>query len=115
MSDYFDLQDKFLAKMKDDYEAGLINNPILKPYFDWKFYHAPLNTLNREILFNMREVVSNEMENLDKKYPNAYKFLLLSPTSDDIWKPYIGYDVDKYMYSYFDGIESELSRLMTIV
>lgn len=115
MLDYFDIQDKFYFRMKVDYESGLIDNPILRPYFDWKFYHAPLNTLNKEILFNMREAVLHEMETLDEKYPNAYKSLLHSPTSDDVWKPYIGYGEDKYMYSYFYGIESELSRLMMIV
>lgn len=115
MSDLFNMQDEFYARMKADYESGLIGNPILKPYFDWKFYHAPLNTLDKRILFNMREAVSRDMEILDEKYPDAYRSLTLSPTADDIWKPYKCYGEDKYLYSYLDGIESEISRLMVIV
>ena len=67
MSDYFDIQDRFYAKMKLDYESGLIANPVLKPYFDWKFYHAPLSTLYRKTLFDMRESVAQEMEIIDEK------------------------------------------------
>lgn len=115
MSDYFDIQDKFYARMKLDYESGLLGNPVLKPYFDWKFYHAPLSTLDRKALFDMRESVSLEMGIIDERYPEACMFLSDSPTSDDIWKPYRGYGDDRYLYSYLDGIESELSRLMEIV
>lgn len=115
MSDYFDIQDRFYAKMKLDYESGLIANPVLKPYFDWKFCHALLSTLDRKTLFDMRESVAQEMEIIDEKYPDAYRFLSDSPASDDIWKPYRGYGDDRYLYSYLYGIESELSQLMAIV
>lgn len=115
MSDYFDIQDKFYARMKSDYESGLLGNHVLKPYFDWKFYHASLSTLDRKTLFDMRESVSMEMEIIDEKYPDASDFLSDSPTYDDIWKPYRGYGDDMYLYSYLYGIESELSQLMAIV
>lgn len=35
--DYFKIQDIFHARMKQDYESGVIDNPVYKPYFQWKF------------------------------------------------------------------------------
>lgn len=37
MGDYFKQQNAFIAKMKEDYEKGLINIKPLAPYFRWKF------------------------------------------------------------------------------
>lgn len=35
--DYFEQQDIFIAKMKEDYEKGGISIKALAPYFRWKF------------------------------------------------------------------------------
>lgn len=43
--DYFKIQDIFHQRMKEDYERGVIANPVYKPYFDWKLYGASISLL----------------------------------------------------------------------
>ena len=47
--DYFKQQDTFIAKMKEDYENGMINIKALTPYFRWKFDDKTKNLSKRQI------------------------------------------------------------------
>ncbi len=46
--DYWKIQDAYLERMKQDYEGGVIGNPVYKPYFLWKFYGASLKTFTKQ-------------------------------------------------------------------
>ena len=110
--DYWKIQDIFNEKMKKDYENGIITNPILKPYFEWKFYNAPIKLLNRQICYDIIKEAQKELEALEIKHPKAHEQLSAEPTLDDVWKPYKGYGEDCYLYSYLEGIESEITNIM---
>lgn len=110
--DYFKIQDAFLERMKKDYEGGVITNPIFKPYFEWKFYNAPIKSLTRQMCYTIMKTAQNELEALDLKHPNAHEQILVEPTLDDVWKPYKGYESDCYLYSYLIGIECEITNIM---
>ena len=42
--DYWKIQDIYHERMKMDYERGIISNTTFKPYFEWKFYNAPIKS-----------------------------------------------------------------------
>ena len=110
--DYFKMQDVFHERMKMDYERGVISNPTFKPYFDWKFYNAPIKLLNRQICYDIIKEAQKELEALDMKHPRAHEQLSDEPTLDDVWKPYRGYGEDCYLYSYLVGIDSEVTNIL---
>jgi hypothetical protein len=113
MMDYWKIQDIFHERMKKDYEGGVITNPTFKPYFDWKFYNAPIKSLTREMCFTIMKEAQNELEALDlKHHPTAHEQVLAESTLDDVWKPYKGYGKDCYLYSYMIGIECEITNIM---
>ena len=68
--DYWKMQDIFHKRMKQDYEDGVITNPVFKPYFQWKFYGASVNTLTRELCFQIMKEAQRELGELDAKHPN---------------------------------------------
>lgn len=110
--DYFKIQDIFHQRMKEDYEKGVITNPIYKPYFQWKFYGASVKTLTKQMCHTMIKEAQRELEALDCKHPNASEGILMEPTVEDVWKQYRGYGGDCYLYSYLIGIESEITNIM---
>lgn len=112
MMEYFKIQDIFHARMRKDYESGLITNPIYRQYFQWKFYGASVETLTKRLCYQIMEEVQRELEELDIKHPNGVEHLLEESTVDDVWKPYKGYGEDCYLYSYLIGIESEITNIM---
>ena len=114
MMEYFKIQDIFHERMKKDYEDGVITNPIYKPYFEWKFYGASVESLTKQMCYDIMNEAQNELEALDLKHPNAHELILVEPTLDDVWKPYKGYESDCYLYSYLIGIESEITNIMIV-
>ncbi len=98
--------------MKMDYERGVITNPTFKPYFEWKFFNAPIKSLTNIMCYAMMKEAQKELDALDAKHPKAHEHVLLEPTIDDVWKPYRGYETDCYLYSYLIGIESEITNIM---
>jgi len=85
--DYWKIQDAFHKRMKKDYESGVITNPVFKPYFLWKFYGASVNTLTRELCFQIMKKAQRELGELDIKHPNQ------------------DYGEDSNLYSYLIGID----------
>lgn len=100
--------------MKNDYENGVITNPIYKPYFDWKFYGGSIRTLNKHLCYDIMKEAQRELEELDTKHPTAHNKILVESTIDDVWKPYKGYEEDCYLYSYLIGIEAEITNIMIL-
>ena len=112
--DYFKIQDIFHARMKQDFECGAIANPVYKPYFEWKFYNAPIKSLTRQMCYTIMKTAQNELEAQDLKHPNAHEQILVEPTLDDVWKPYKGYESDCFLYSYLISIENEITNILMI-
>ena len=110
--EYCKIQDIYHEKMKKDYEDGVINNPIYKPYFDWKFYKGELEAISKQECYHMMKEAQRELDELDEKYPLAHKHILDEATIDDVWRPYRGYGEDNYLYSYLIGLESEITNIM---
>ncbi|WP_028902749.1 hypothetical protein [Prevotella sp. P6B4] len=113
--DYFIIQDIYHKRMKEDYERGLIiTNPIYKPFFEWKFYGASVDSLTKQMCYKIMDEAQRELEKLDLKHPNGIKHLLEESTVDDVWRPYKGYGDDCYLYSYLTGIENEITTILLI-
>jgi len=110
--DYWKIQDVFHERMRNDYEHGLISNPIFKPYFDWKFYGASIKSLTKLMCYTIMIIAQSELEALDIKHPKAHEQILVEPTLNDVWKPYKGYGEDCYLYSYLIAIESETLKIL---
>lgn len=105
--DYFKQQDTFIAKMKDDYEKGLINIKVLTPYFRWKFDDKARNPSKRQI-WTMYDVLQEELGKYYETYPKGYK----ETTDEPIWGQYAGYGKDKYIVAYLEAIKEELPNLL---
>ena len=112
--DYWKIQDIFNERMKQDYESGLITNPVFKPYFEWKFYGASVETLTKQVCYQIMKEAQKELDKLDNKHPEARKLLLEESTIDDVWKPYKGYGDDCYLYSYLIGVEAEITNILVM-
>ena len=112
--EYFEIQDIYHKRMKEDYEKGVVINPFHKPYFLWKFYGEPIESLTKQKCYAILEEAPRELEELDIKHPNAHEHLLEESTTDDVWKPYKGYGEDCYLYSYLIGIESEITNILFV-
>ena len=110
--DYFKIQDAYLERMKQDYEGGVIANPVYEPYFQWKFYGASVETLTKQLCYQIMNEAQRELEELDSKHPEAHNQMLAKPSVDDVWKPYRGYGEDCYLYSYLIGIEAEITNIL---
>ena len=107
--DYFKQQDTFIAKMKDDYEKGLINIKALAPYFRWKFDYKAKSPSKSQI-GEMRDAIQEELDGYYEAYPKGYK----ETTDEPIWGQYAGYGDDKYIIAYLEAINEELPNLLMI-
>lgn len=107
--DYFKQQDTFVAKMKEDYEKGLINIKALAPYFRWKFDDKAPNP-NKSEIWEMQDVLQEKLDKYYEVYPKGYK----ETTDEPIWGQYAGYCDDKYIVAYLEAINEELPNLLMI-
>lgn len=105
--DYFKQQDTFIAKMKDDYEKGLINIKALAPYFRWKFDDKAKNPSKSQI-GEMRDAIQEKLDGYYEAYPKGYK----ETTDEPIWGQYAGYGDDKYIVAYLVAIKEEFPNLL---
>ena len=105
--DVFKQQDTFLAKMREDYEKGLINIKALSPYFRWKFDDKTKNPSKSQI-WKMYDAIQEELDGYYEAYPKSYK----KTTDEPIWGQYAGYGEDKYIVAYLEAIKEELPNLL---
>lgn len=105
--DYFKQQDTFLAKMREDYENGLINIKALAPYFRWKFDDKAKNPSKSQI-GEMCDAIQEELDGYYEAYPKGYK----ETTDEPIWGQYAGYGDDKYIVAYLVAIKEEFPNLL---
>lgn len=90
--DYFEQQDIFIAKMKEDYEKGFISIKALAPYFRWKFDDKAKNP-SRSQIWKMYDAIQEELTDYYMAYPNSHN----ETTDEPIWGQYAGYGDDKYI------------------
>lgn len=105
--DYFKQQDTFIAKMKEDYEKGMINIKALAPYFRWKFDDKAKNP-SRSQIWKMYDAIQEELTDYYMAYPNSHN----ETTDEPIWGQYAGYGDDKYIVAYLEAIKEEFPNLL---
>lgn len=105
--DYFKQQDTFVAKLKEDYEKGLINIKALAPYFRWKFDDKAKNP-SRSQIWKMYDAIQEELTDYYMAYPNSHN----ETTDEPIWGQYAGYGDDKYIVAYLEAIKEEFPNLL---
>ena len=108
----FEKQDAFLSKMMADYNSGLFkNSAVFKPYMDWK-QSGKLN-ISQAQSWAMRDEAQSQLSDLYDRYPHAYQNM--DSIIDDPWQMYKGYGEDKYIVSYLEAIDSELTNVHFIL
>lgn len=98
--------DRFIAKMKEDCKKGILED-VFNPYVNCLLGKG--KDISKSEMWKMREFASERMEQLNIEYPNAFSNL---PTHIDNnpWQMYEGFGKDKYLYSYYAHIESDLTK-----
>ncbi len=104
--DYFQIQDAFTQRMLEDHQKGMLNDSILEPYFDWKSGKGPIPSLAEAR--NMVSVVVGKLEEMYDHHPDAIGREGEDP--NDPWRQYAGYGKDKYLVSYLEGIDAEVTN-----
>lgn len=105
----FQKQDIFHESMIDAYLNGQIPEPIFKPYFDWKLGKAVKLEVSKAEAHTIVEKSSELLESYYDKYPDAENNIGIS---NDIWYLFQGYEKDKYIVSYLQKIEDEVTNLL---
>lgn len=106
--------DKVLSiceRMLEDYQKGIIPT-CFKPYFDWKLGRCELSNISKEQAMNMMELVSNQIDEFYEKHPHPFEGLS-AYVDDNPWQNYEGFGEDKYIVSYLEAIDYELTNLWT--
>ena len=96
-------------RMLEDYHNGFLQD-FLKPYFEWKTGVRELESISRKEANDMMERVSNLIDELYDKHPHPFEGIS-SFTDDNPWQNYEGFGEDKYMMSYLEAIDYELTNL----
>lgn len=104
--DYFQMQDVFIKKMLEDHKNGMLDDGMLEPYFAWKSGEAPTPSLQEAM--DIVNVAVGMLDELYERYPNAS----IDHTEDpnDPWNRYEGYGSDKYLVSYLEAIDAEVTN-----
>lgn len=111
----FEKQDIFHKQMIEDYKSGKIpNSSVFEPYFKWKMGLSNHTIITKKMAYSMIDEAVRLLEEYYAKYPNAYDNMD-SYINDDVWQQYKGFGEDKYIVSYLEGIEGELSKITTIL
>ena len=109
----FQKQDIFHKAMITAYLDGQIKEPMFKPYFDWKLGKTVKIEVSRIEAQAIINKASEMLEPYFDKYPDVE--CNICESDDDVWCYYQGYGDDKYIVSYLEKIESELSNLLNIL
>ena len=109
----FKQQDTFFARMIEDYKAGkFANSEVFVPYMNWKMGYG-LHISKQDAWVMMDEAQEQLMSYYDK-YPDAYDGQDTSD-NDGPWRSYKGFGEDRFMVSYLEGIDGELTNIIGIL
>lgn len=106
----FQRQDIFRESMIAAYLNGQIPEPLFKPYFDWKLGKTTKMEVSRTEAQIIMNKASEMLEPYFEKYPEADNNITSSDS--DVWCYYKGYGKDKYIVSYIEKIEEEVTNLL---
>jgi len=109
----FEKQDKFFAQMIEDYKAGkFVNSSIFSPYMNWKMGGGL--KITRKQAWDMMDEAQSQLSVFYDKYPNAYDSMD-TYINDDPWQSYKGFGEDRFIVSYLEGIDEELTNILGIL
>jgi hypothetical protein len=106
----FQKQDIFHEAMIAAYLNGQIQEPMFKPYFDWKLGKTTKMEVSKEDAQAIINKASEMLEPYFEKYPDAESDN--NESNNDIWCYYQGYGEDKYIVSYLQKIEEEVTNFL---
>ena len=96
-------------RMIEDYTKG--NLPVcFKPYFDWKLGKRELDEITRNEAALMMDCCSDLIDQYYDKYPNSFTKVDIN-MDDNPWQNYEGFAEDKYIVSYLEAIDYEITNL----
>ena len=98
-------------QMLADYSKGLLPS-CFEPYFYWKLGKCELIEITREQAIDMMETAGDLIIQYYDKYPCSFDGISVY-TDDNPWQNYEGYGEDKYIVSYLEAIDYELTNLWT--
>lgn len=111
----FEKQDIFHNRMIKDYKDGIIpHSSVFEPYFKWKMGKCSHSEITREMSLKMMDEASILLDGYYEKYPKAYDNMDVN-INEDPWQQYKGFGDDKYIVSYLDGIETELTNIILLL
>lgn len=111
----FEKQDIFHNRMIKDYKDGIIpHSSVFASYFKWKMGECSHSEITREMALKMMEEASTLLEKYYDKYPNAYDNMDVY-INEDPWQQYKGFGIDKYIVSYLEAIDNELTYIIQIL
>jgi len=110
----FEKQDIYTAAMLKAYDNGEIPcKDTFSKYFEWKSGKSAYFPFTLEDTFVMCDKAQELLETYYDKYPLANE--TSRQNDDDSWQDYQCYDEDKYIVSYLEGIDSELTKLRPLL
>ena len=108
----------FNKKMIQYFESGKLSNDF-EPYFKWKKGITDISSISQECGWTMRDKAKELLDYYYDKHPEAFNNVELyhyDPDNYDIeeslWCQYKGFKEDKYVVSYLEAIDEELSELI---
>lgn len=108
----FEKQDIFYNRMIKDYKDGIIpHSSVFEPYFKWKMGECSYSEITREMALKMMEEASTLLNGYYEKYLNAYDNMDVY-INEDPWQQYKGFGNDKFIVSYLEGIDAELTNFI---
>lgn len=111
----FEKQDIFHNRMIKDYKDGIIpHSSVFEPYFRWKMEECSHSEITREMALKMMDEVSTLLDEYYEKHPNAYDNMDVY-INEDPWQQYKGFGTDKYIVSYLEAIDNELTYIIPIL
>lgn len=113
--DTFEKQNIFHNRMIKDFKDGIIpNSSLFEPYFRWKMGECSHLEITREMALRMMCEASTLLDGYYEKHPKAYENMD-AYINEDPWQQYKGFGDDKYIVSYLEAIDGELSKIIVIL
>lgn len=111
----FDKQDIFYRQMIEDFRNGKIpSSSVFRPYFEWKMGLCNHTDLTKQMAFSMISEAVMLLEEYYAKHPSAFVGMN-NYVNDDVWQEYNGFGDDKFIVSYLEGIEGELTNIISLL
>ena len=108
----------FNEKMRHAYLEGELPKE-LTPYFNWKFGNTDIRSISTDTAYAMRNLTEELLDVYYDRYPEAFRNVELYRydaedynMEESIWCQYKGFKEDKYVVSFLEKIDGELSEML---